>query len=56
MNRAIGSVGIFLTSLGAIYFHLIYDTVKAAIPALTTLTLSTILLFDNIWITAVFEI
>ncbi|MCG7529993.1 DoxX family protein [Psychrobium sp. MM17-31] len=56
MNRAFGSVGIFLTSLGAIYFHLIYDTVKDAIPAITTLTLSAVLLFDNNWITAVFEI
>lgn len=54
MNLAVGSVGIFLTSLGAIYFHLKYDTVKDAIPAMTTLTLSAVLLFDNTWLMSVF--
>lgn len=38
-----GALAIALTSLGAIYFHLRFDTVKDAIPAMVTLSLSTVL-------------
>lgn len=41
---AMGSLGIMLTSLGAIYFHLRFDTIKDAIPAIITLILSATLL------------
>jgi len=45
--QVLGALGISLTSLGALYFHLRFDTVKDAIPAIVTLTLSTILLIFN---------
>lgn len=41
---ALGSTGIMLTSLGAIYFHLRFDTIKDAIPAIITLIFSASLL------------
>lgn len=47
ITQALGSLGIMSTSIGAIYFHLKFDTIKDAIPALITLTLSTILLLLN---------
>lgn len=45
--NGIGALGIALTSLGAIYFHLKYDTIKDTIAALITLSLSTILITCN---------
>lgn len=45
--NAFGSVLIALTSLGAIYFHLKFDTFRDAIPAWITLTLSSILILNN---------
>lgn len=47
LSNALGAVVIALTSLGAIFFHLRFDTFSAAIPALVTLTLSTALLWLN---------
>lgn len=43
----IGAALIFTTSLGAIFFHLKFDTVKDAVPALLTLSLSAYLLTNN---------
>lgn len=45
--NVMGALGIALTSLGAIYFHLRFDTIKDAIPAIVTLSLSTVLLSSN---------
>jgi hypothetical protein len=45
--NGIGALGIAFTSLGAIYFHLRFDTIKDAIPAIVTLLLSTILIVSN---------
>ena len=45
--NVIGASGIAFTSLGAICFHLRFDTVKDAIPAIITLLLSTILIVSN---------
>jgi hypothetical protein len=45
--NGVGSVMIAITSIGAIYFHLTYDTIKDAIPALITLTLASVLIFAN---------
>lgn len=42
--RDLGALAIALTSIGAVFFHLKFDTIKDAIPALVTLTLSLILL------------
>lgn len=43
----IGSLGIALTSIGALYFHFRFDTFKDAIPALITLVLSCTLLLSK---------
>lgn len=45
--QAFGALGIAFTSLGAIYFHLRFDSLKDAIAALVTLLLSVILLASN---------
>jgi len=45
--ESIGALGIAVTSVGALYFHLRFDTFKDAIPAISTLTLSIILLAAN---------
>lgn len=45
--NGMGALAIAFTSLGAIYFHLRFDTFKDAIPAIVTLSLSTILLVSN---------
>ena len=45
--NAIGASGIAFTSLGAIFFHLRFDSFKDAIPAIITLLLSTILIVSN---------
>lgn len=45
--NGVGALAIAFTSLGAIYFHLRFDTVKDAIPAILTLSLSTVLLVSN---------
>ena len=42
-----GALSLAMTSLGAIYFHLKFDTFKDAIPAIVTLLLSTILIVSN---------
>ena len=42
-----GAAAIFFTSLGAIFFHLKFDTWKDGIPAMCTLFLSGSLLFFN---------
>ena len=42
--QAFGAIAIAFTSVGAIYFHLRFDTLKDALPAIVTLTLSLILL------------
>lgn len=39
-----GAIGITFTSLGAIFFHLKFDTIKDAIAAILTLTLSSSLI------------
>lgn len=44
---AFGAALIALTSIGAIFFHLRFDTFSAAIPAITTLSLSVVLLWSN---------
>ena len=44
----LGALAIVLTSMGAVFFHLKFDTIKDAIPAFVTLTLSSILLAHNI--------
>ncbi len=53
--QALGAFGIALTSLGAIYFHLRFDTVKDATPAIVTLFLSTTLLVLNSSFVALFD-
>ncbi|WP_085297476.1 DoxX family protein [Cognaticolwellia mytili] len=45
--NGVGSIMIAFTSIGAIYFHLRFDTIKDAIPAMVTLVLSTILIVSN---------
>jgi len=45
--NALGAIGILFTSIGAIYFHLRFDTLKDALPAIVTLSLSGVLLFSN---------
>lgn len=45
--NGVGALVIAFTSLGAIYFHLRFDTVKDAIPAIVTLSLSAILIITN---------
>jgi len=45
--NAIGALVIVLTSLGATYFHLRFDTIKDARAAIATLLLSLILLISN---------
>jgi hypothetical protein len=45
--NVLGALGISFTSIGAIFFHLRFDTVKDAIPAIITLLLSTILIMSN---------
>ncbi|WP_404394129.1 DoxX family protein [Pseudoalteromonas phenolica] len=45
--NALGATGILFTSIGAIFFHLRFDTLKDAIPAIVTLSLSGALLFCN---------
>ena len=42
-----GALSLAMTSLGAIYFHLKFDTFKDAIPAIVTLMLSAILIASN---------
>jgi hypothetical protein len=42
-----GALGIAFTSVGAIYFHLRFDTFKDAITAIVTLSLSMILIISN---------
>ena len=37
---ATGSLALLLTSIGALYFHLKYDTWRAGVPAMITLLLS----------------
>lgn len=41
----LGALALFATSLGAIYFHLRFDTWKDGIPATVTLTLSGIIAY-----------
>lgn len=45
--QALGALGIAFTSIGAIYFHLRFDTFKDSIPAVITLIFSTTLLAFN---------
>ncbi|MFY8297912.1 DoxX family protein [Pseudoalteromonas sp. SS15] len=45
--NALGAIGILFTSIGAIFFHLRFDTLKDALPAIVTLALSVVLLFSN---------
>jgi hypothetical protein len=45
--NGVGSVMIALISMGAIYFHLRFDTLKDAIAAIVTLVLSTTLTMSN---------
>lgn len=45
--NSMGALGVAFTSLGALYFHLRFDTVKDATAAIVTLSLSTILLASN---------
>lgn len=44
MINVAGAIGIAFTSLGAIFFHLRFDTAKDAIAAILTLTLSSSLI------------
>ena len=44
---AIGAGAILPTSLGAIFFHLVYDTWKEAVPAMITAPLSAFVLWQN---------
>ncbi len=53
--QALGALGIVLTSVGAIYFHFKFDTLKDAIPAIITLTFSSLLLIYNSFIVALFS-
>ncbi|UTW60286.1 DoxX family protein [Kordiimonas sp. SCSIO 12603] len=43
-----GALGIMITSIGAIGFHLIYDSVAEAIPAIATYALSTYVFSQNL--------
>lgn len=43
----LGGLGIAFVSLGAIFFHIRFDTFKDAIPAFMTLILSSILIILN---------
>ena len=43
----LGAVTIALTSIGAIFFHLRFDTIKDAVPAIVTLLLSLALIVSN---------
>lgn len=52
--QVFGALGITFTSLGAIYFHLKFDTVKDAIPAIVTLSLSVTVLSFNSHFSALF--
>jgi len=45
--NALGAIGILFTSMGAIFFHLRFDTLKDALPAIVTLFLSVALVFSN---------
>jgi hypothetical protein len=45
--NGLGALSLAMTSLGAIYFHLRFDTFKDAIPAIVTLMLSAILIASN---------
>lgn len=46
--NGLGALGILFTSLGAIFFHIRFDTFKDAIPAIVTLVMSaTLVLFNN---------
>jgi len=45
--NGVGSLMIAITSMGAIYFHLTYDTIKDALAAIITLTLASVLIFTN---------
>ena len=45
--NGLGALSLAMTSLGAIYFHLRFDTFKDAIPAIVTLMLSAILIVSN---------
>lgn len=45
--NTIGALIIAVTSIGAIYFHVKFDTIKDAIPAICTLLLSTTLVFSS---------
>ncbi|TLX47166.1 hypothetical protein C1E24_10200 [Pseudoalteromonas phenolica] len=45
--NALGAIGILFTSIGAIFFHLRFDTLKDALPAIVTLSLSAALAFNN---------
>lgn len=47
LMQLLGAALIAITSIGAIYFHLRFDTFKDAIPAVITLTLSAVLLISN---------
>ena len=38
--NALGAIGILFTSIGAFFFHLRFDTLKDALPAIITLSLS----------------
>ncbi len=45
--NGLGAVTIAFTSIGAIFFHLRFDTIKDAIPAIVTLLLSLTLIVSN---------
>ncbi|MDK2596723.1 DoxX family protein [Pseudoalteromonas obscura] len=45
--NCIGALCITLASVGAIFFHLKFDTLKDAIPAMVTLLLSSALVISN---------
>lgn len=47
-----GAMGIALTSVGAMFFHFRFDTLKDAIPSIVTLLLSGALLYLNIGVLA----
>lgn len=43
----LGAAGIALTSIGAMFFHFRFDTLKDAVPSIVTFTLSSTLLYMN---------
>lgn len=45
--NSLGAATIAFTSIGAIFFHLKFDTIKDAMPAIVTLLLSLALLLSN---------